>query len=104
MKKKSSAPNPFGSWFTEPNVSVALGNNTLIVALPNADRTGSITQFGSTAQQRYTVVIPDGLYDVEGLQRAVNIAVNHIGDARSRGGGTSLGGVGGASPECSSRG
>ena len=30
--------------FTEPNVSAALGNNTLIVALPNAAGDGSVTE------------------------------------------------------------
>ena len=64
--------------YTEPNVSAALGNNTLIVALPNAAGDGSIPQHTSSAQQQYTVVIPDGLYDVEGLQRAVNMAVNGV--------------------------
>ena len=71
--------------FTEPNVSAALGNNTLIVALPNATGDGSIPQHTSSAQQQYTVVIPDGLYDVEGLQRAINMAVNGVSDPRARG-------------------
>ena len=71
--------------FTEPNVSAALKNNTLIVALPNAAGDGSITQHTSSAQQQYTVVIPDGLYDVAGLQRAINMAVNGVSDPRARG-------------------
>ena len=59
--------------FTEPNVSVALANNTLIVALPNATGTGSVTEFTTTDQHKFRVVIPDGLYDVVGLERAINI-------------------------------
>jgi hypothetical protein len=62
--------------FTEPNVSAALGNNTLVVALPNSTADGSVLEHTSSAQQQYTVVVPDGLYDVGGLQRAINMAVN----------------------------
>ena len=31
------------------------------------------------------LVIPDGLYDVAGLERAINIAVNGVPDPRARG-------------------
>ena len=59
--------------FTEPNVSAALKNNTIVVALPTADGSGSVPEFTSAAQQKYVLVIPDGLYDVAGLERAINI-------------------------------
>ena len=71
--------------FTEPNVSAALKNNTIVVALPTADGSGSVPEFTSAAQQKYVVVIPDGLYDVAGLERAINIAVNGVPDPRARG-------------------
>ena len=71
--------------FTEPNVSAALGNNKLVVALPTADGSGSVPEHTTTAQQKYVVVIPDGLYDVAGLERAINIAVNGVPDPRARG-------------------
>ena len=44
--------------FTEPNVSAALGNNTLIVALSNTDETESVHEMTSSAQQKYIVTIP----------------------------------------------
>ena len=71
--------------FTEPNVSAALKNNALVVALPTADGSGSVPEFTSAAQQKYVLVIPDGLYDVAGLERAINIAVNGVPDPRARG-------------------
>ena len=37
--------------FTEPNVSAALGNNKLVVALPTADGSGSVPEHTTTAQQ-----------------------------------------------------
>jgi hypothetical protein len=47
--------------FTEPNVSAALANNTLVVALPNAAGTGSVTEFTTTDQHKFQVIVPDGL-------------------------------------------
>ena len=44
--------------FTEPNVSAALKNNTIVVALPTADGSGSVPEFTSAAQQKYVLVIP----------------------------------------------
>ena len=64
--------------FTEPNVSAALRNNTLVVALPNAAGTGSVTEFTTTDQHKFQVIVPDGLYDVAGLERAINIRMNAV--------------------------
>ena len=55
------------------------------MALPNADGTASITEHASASQQKFSVVIPDGLYDVDGLQKAINIRMNAVSDPRARG-------------------
>ena len=49
------------------------------------DHTTSLAKSVYKLRTARPVIIPDGLYDVEGLQRAVNMAVNGVSDPRARG-------------------
>lgn len=65
-------PSPSPCAYTAPvSLPVASRNPTHVRSGEiHADTAGSGSQ---TVQQKYTVVIPDGLYDAPGLQRAINI-------------------------------
>jgi hypothetical protein len=72
--------------FTTPNVTAA--NNTLVVALPNHDRTASVAHPGDAAVvQRFNVSLPVALYDLAALELAINRAVNDLVASDTRIGG-----------------
>ena len=63
--------------FTTSNVTAS--NNTLVIALPNHERTTSVVQPGAaTAIQKFNVSIPVALYDLAALEMAINRAVNDL--------------------------
>ena len=72
--------------FTTPNVTAA--NNTLVIALPNHDRTASVAHPGDAAVvQKFNVSLPVALYDLAALELAINRAVNDLVASDTRIGG-----------------
>ena len=62
--------------YTTPNITTA--NNTLVVELPNHDRSAFQTLPGSTVRQKFTVTIPSALHTLDSLEFAINNAVNKL--------------------------
>ena len=62
--------------FTTPNVTA--GANSLVIELPNHDRSAFQTLPGSTVHQKFTVTIPPALHTLESLEMAINTAVNKL--------------------------
>ena len=62
--------------YTTPNITTA--NNTLVVELPDHDRTGFQTLPNSVVRQKFTVTVPSALHTLESLELAINNAVNKL--------------------------
>ena len=58
--------------YTSPNISAALGNNQLVVQLPNSARDGFLTLPNSATPHRSVITIPSGLYGLDALEAEIN--------------------------------
>ena len=62
--------------YTSPNISAALGNNQLVVQLPNSARDGFLTLPNSSDPHRSVIIIPSGLYGLDALETEINHQIN----------------------------
>ena len=70
--------------FTEPNITEA--NNQLVITLPDVTGDHPIRERDEPTgdPQRHVLTVPVGLYDVAGLELAINTAVNHMVEPRAQ--------------------
>ena len=62
--------------YTPPNISAGLGNNQIVVQVPNITRDGFLVTSGSADPHNTVVIIPSGLYSLDALEAEINHQIN----------------------------